>query len=166
MTEPQAVEVLGCVSELKDLVPLFKKRRISMKLNQRTVDDLAGIADGLTSKIEVGVRGIGVQSIEGIAGALKCRIALVSDDASKAKHKNNADKSDDCNDELKKVYAARSKKSAAVTKVRKGDAWLRARARKAAKTRWRNWRELKRMKAERERRNKRKAEAESTPAQD
>lgn len=73
----QTILSAGRARTLQELVPLFKEVRIARGINQRALDQAAGIADGLMGKIEVGTRGLGVESCDKILAALGLELALV-----------------------------------------------------------------------------------------
>jgi len=73
----QSILSAGRASTIQDLVPILKAYRVSQRINQRALDQAAGIADGLTGKIEVGTRGLGVDSCNAILAALGLELAVV-----------------------------------------------------------------------------------------
>lgn len=68
---------LGRVQRLQDLVPIFREIRISLRINQRVVDEIAGMAEGLCGKIELGTRGLGAESCDKLLAALGLELAVV-----------------------------------------------------------------------------------------
>lgn len=67
----------GRAATLQELVPLFKEIRISRGINQRALDQSAKLADGYVGKLEVGTRGVGVDSVNALLSALGLELALV-----------------------------------------------------------------------------------------
>lgn len=73
----QTILSAGRARTLQELVPLFKEVRIARGINQRALDQAAGLADGLMGKIEVGMRGLGIESCDKLLSALGLELALV-----------------------------------------------------------------------------------------
>lgn len=73
----QSILSAGRAATLQELVPLFKEIRISRGINQRALDQASGLADGYVGKLEVGTRGVGVDSINALLAALGLELMLV-----------------------------------------------------------------------------------------
>lgn len=73
----QSILSASRAATLQELVPLFKEIRISRGINQRALDQAAGLADGLMGKIEVGTRGLGIESCDKLLSALGLELMLV-----------------------------------------------------------------------------------------
>ena len=73
----QTILSAGRARTLQELVPLFKEVRIARGINQRALDQAAKLADGYCGKLEVGTRGVGVDSINALLAALGLELALV-----------------------------------------------------------------------------------------
>lgn len=71
-----AMEPLGSAAQIADLVPIFRAYRMRLGLNQREVDQAAGMADGLTGKIEIGTRGLGLESCNALLRAYGLRLVV------------------------------------------------------------------------------------------
>lgn len=68
---------IGRARRLQDLVSIFREVRIGLKINQRVVDEVAGMAEGLCGKIELGTRGLGVESCDKLLVALGLELVVV-----------------------------------------------------------------------------------------
>ena len=69
-------KALGVAAQIADLVPIFRAYRMRLGLNQREVDQAAGMADGLTGKIEIGTRGLGLESCNAFLRAYGLRLVV------------------------------------------------------------------------------------------
>lgn len=85
----QTIEPLGVAAQIEDLVPIFRAYRMRLKINQREVDQAAGIADGLTGKIEIGTRGLGLDSCNAFLRTYGLRLVVHRADASVASAPTN-----------------------------------------------------------------------------
>lgn len=77
MTMAAGITELGRVQRLQDLVPIFREVRIGLKINQRVVDEVGGMAEGLCGKIELGTRGLGVDSCDKLLAAYGLELVVV-----------------------------------------------------------------------------------------
>jgi hypothetical protein len=126
-------EFLPAASNHDELVALLVARRRSLGLTQVDMDALTGLADGLVSKIECGIKRIGATSLECLLGALKVRLALVPAAAS------HADFTDDGQGVIRVIkdhHATIAKKGGKVRMARMTARQRRLFARKAATARW------------------------------
>ncbi len=66
----------GAIRTSDDLIAVLRARRMDLGLSHLDVDDLAGLQDGYTGKIECGTRGLSMQTLAALLGALGCVLRL------------------------------------------------------------------------------------------
>jgi hypothetical protein len=71
------MQVLTYVDTPSQLVRALAERRYELGIRQLDIDAIAGIADGLTGKLECGSKRLGDTTLPALLGALGLRLALV-----------------------------------------------------------------------------------------
>ena len=74
-------KIVGYASTPFEIAQVLAKRRYQLGLTGRCLDQVAGLADGHTTKLESAVKTLGQISLPTLLAALGCRLALVADDA-------------------------------------------------------------------------------------
>ena len=77
---------LGTISSYDDLHAALRRRADELKLSRRTIDDLAGLADGYVEKLlgPSQVKKLSVRSLGAILAALGVKLVLVEDPLARA----------------------------------------------------------------------------------
>jgi hypothetical protein len=65
------------ITTLEELVKVCKTRRHSLGLSQLLVDEISGMQDGYTAKLEAGMKGLGKITLPLLLGALKIELAIM-----------------------------------------------------------------------------------------
>ena len=145
------MRIVGLAVTYAELRALIKKRRIELGLSQLAFDQLAGLPDGYTGKIECGKRHLGEQSFEQVARALGVSVGLMRTSGA---HKNNDEKTNSLasypQEHLKKIAHLGGKKTASILLPHE----RRAAARAAANARWAKVRLLKKQAKSRAKRSR------------
>lgn len=76
------MHVLGHAQSTSELAKLIAARRYQLGISSRHLDQIAGLADGHTSKIECGSKKLGDISLPALLATLGLKLAVVVDDDS------------------------------------------------------------------------------------
>jgi len=74
--------VIGHAYSPNEIAKLIAKRRYQLGISSRHLDQIAGLADGHTSKIECGSKKLGDISLPALLATLGLRLTVVADDES------------------------------------------------------------------------------------
>ena len=74
--------VIGHAYSPNEIAKLIARRRYQLGISSRHLDQIAGLADGHTSKIECGSKKLGDISLPALLATLGLRLAVVADDES------------------------------------------------------------------------------------
>ncbi len=74
--------LVGYATTPREIAILLARRRYQLGITSLQIDAIAGIADGLTSKIEANTKPLGFVSLPNLLAALGLKVAVVADDAS------------------------------------------------------------------------------------
>ena len=77
---PADVLADAAISEYPDMVATLAQRRRELRLTQEQVDDLAGMSDRYTGKLEAGMRRAGRMTFGLLLQSLQCRLIIVTAD--------------------------------------------------------------------------------------
>ena len=75
-----SVEVIGLVASITELSQALAHRRYQLGMTSRVVDDLAGLADGHTSKLECGTKNLGDVTLPALLATYGLKLVLVASD--------------------------------------------------------------------------------------
>lgn len=74
------MRLIGLPNSPEEIVECLAARRYELGITQRAIDQIAGLADGHTSKIECGTKRLGDISLPALLATLGLRIAIVAED--------------------------------------------------------------------------------------
>jgi hypothetical protein len=154
MNEPLAV-----IREYEDLRALMARRRRELGFSQLVLDEIAGLQNGYSAKLEASIKNFGDMSLGVVLAALGIVLIAIPAAGTDAKAVAVTNASIEKRKRVRRLLAAKGgrARAAALTPAER-----RAAARHAGKTRWRKWREAKAEKAARVRRGQRKKASTST----
>lgn len=69
--------IIARFTTVEGLIAALIKRRHSLGMSQLVLDDISGLQNGYTGKIEKGIKGLGAVSLPLVLGGLGCELALM-----------------------------------------------------------------------------------------
>ena len=76
------MQIIGHTESFSELAKLIARRRYQLGISSPHLDQIAGLADGHTSKIECGSKKLGEISLPALLATLGLKLAVVADDES------------------------------------------------------------------------------------
>lgn len=75
------MRIIGTAKSSTEIVKLMAVRRNELGITGRQLDQIAGLADGHTSKIECGTKNLGQISLPTLLETLGLKLAIIADDS-------------------------------------------------------------------------------------
>ena len=116
------------VITLEGVMAVAKIRRKHLGLSQLLVDELSGLQNGYTGKLEAGIRGLGKVTIPLLLGALKLELAVMP---AARQHRDKTDQNSE------NLWSRRGRELRAIQLAKQTPRQRKRIARAAAKARWR-----------------------------